>query len=342
VPPQSLISILLPVRNGGPWLRQACTSVLDNAAHCELIAVDDGSTDDSLACLQGLARVEPRLRLLRQAARGHVVALNHALSQARGHLVARMDADDESLPGRLDAQLQHWRTRGQPDDLVVGCGVEPFADDRPIGAGMVRYCRWLNGLRSAEDHWRERLVESPICHPTVLLPTTLLRRAGGWLDGPFPEDYDLWLRLLEAGARLEKIAAIAYRWRDHAGRLTRVDARYGAPAFAARKRDHLVATWLRTEAIEEVQICGAGKDAKRWCDLLAEADVRVQRVFDLHPGRIGGTIRGDVPVLDHRRLVDWLQVPTLVAIGRAGGRQQVRDELNGLGLVEARDYLCLQ
>ena len=165
---------------------------------------------------------------------------------------------------------------------------------------------------------------------------------GGWRDGPFAEDYDLWLRLLETGARLEKIDRVAYRWRDHSGRLTRVDDRYGGVAFARRKCDHLLATWLRPRALDEVQLCGAGRDAKRWCDLLSAAGVRVARVFDVHPGRIGATIRGDVPVCDHRELPRHLQTPTLVAIGRQGGRQQMQAELAGLGLVEGQDFLCLQ
>jgi hypothetical protein len=341
-PHDPLVSILLPVRNGAPWLRRACTTALDNEVPCELVAVDDGSTDDSHAQLQALAATDPRLRPIKQPAQGHVVALNRALALARAPLVARMDADDESLPGRLDAQVRRWLELGEPAGAVIGCGVEPFADGKAIGGGMARYCDWLNGLRSAEDHWRERLVESPLCHPTALLPTSLLRSVGGWLDGPFPEDYDLWLRLLAGGARIHKIAPVLYRWRDHPGRLTRVDGRYTAAAFAARKRDHMLATWLDHGAIAQVQICGAGRDAKRWCDLLQEVGVQVVRAFDLHPGRIGARIRGHVPVVDHRELSRWRGVPTLVAIGRAGGRQEVRVELTALGMVEARDFLCVQ
>ncbi len=337
-----LISILLPVRDGGDWLPLACTSVLDNRTPCELIVVDDGSTDGTWALLQDMAKRDSRLRPFQQSASGHVTALNHALQFARGHLVARMDADDVSLPGRLDHQVQGWRELGKPADLVVGCGVQAFADGRPIGGGMSRYCAWLNSLLEPEQHWRQRLVESPLCHPTALLPTTLLRSAGGWLEGPFPEDYDLWLRLLAAGARICKVAPILYRWRDHPARLTRVDARYSHAAFAARKRDHMKATWLQPQGIDRVQICGAGRDAKRWCDLLTEIQVEVVRAFDIHPGRIGARIRGRVPVLHHDELRKWRHVPTLVAIGRAGGREQVRAELLALEMAEARDFLCVQ
>lgn len=116
----------------------------------------------------------------------------------------------------------------------------------------------------------------------------------------------------------------------------------GSAAFARLKSAHLRTTWLAPRRIKQVQLCGAGRDAKRWCDLLAAMDVDVTRVFDLHPGRIGATIRGHIPVCDHRELPDHLGLPVLVAIGRQGGRRQLQSELAALGLVEAEDFLCLQ
>ena len=336
------ISVLLPVRDGQPWLRAACLSVLDNDLPLELVVVDDGSTDGSAELLVDLVAVEPRLRVHHQPHLGLVAALNRALSLARGPLVGRMDADDESAAGRLDVQVAAWHEAGAPSDLVLSCPVTPFTEQGEVGAGMARYCDWLNSLRTPADHWRERLVESPLCHPTVVAPTALIRSLGGWRQGDFAEDYDLWLRLLEAGARLAKVEGTRYRWRDHPGRLTRVDDRYAVAAFARRKCQHLLATWIRPRNISQVQLCGAGRDAKRWCDLLTAAGVSVARVFDLHPGRIGATIRGHIPVCDHRDLPAHRQIPTLVTIGRQGGRRQMQAQLAALGMVEAEDFLCLQ
>ena len=83
--------------------------------------------------------------------------------------------------------------------------------------------------------FRDRLVESPLCHPSVLLRREALERVGGWREGDFPEDWDLWLRLLGAGGRLSVVPQVLHRWRDHDARLTRTDARYGLPQHARLK-----------------------------------------------------------------------------------------------------------
>ncbi len=336
------ISVLLPVKNAEAWLEKACLSVLDNQASIEVLIVDDGSSDASLTIARRLCHEHAAVRQAENPGQGIVSALNHGASLAKGRLIARMDGDDLSLPGRLDKQLRSWRRAGAKYDRVVACSVEPFSDDKPVGEGMRRYCRWLNSLTSPQDHYRQRLVESPVCHPTILMTATLLGEVGGYRQGPYPEDYDLWLRLMKRGVSFSKLSEVLYRWRDHPQRLTRIDPRYHHDAFMRRKFEHLKETWLRPNGITEVQVCGAGKDAKRWCDLLVSAGVAITRAFDVHPGRIGQSIRGTIPVVSHEVLANVDRLPTLVAIGREGGRQQVRDELLDLGWTEAVDFLCLQ
>src|SRR5690349_258583 len=101
------LSVLLPVRDGLPWLAPAVESVLAQGeeAALELVAIDDGSRDGSGEWLQARAATAPRLRVVRTGPEGIVAALNRALALAEAPLVARQDADDLSLPGRFRAQL---------------------------------------------------------------------------------------------------------------------------------------------------------------------------------------------------------------------------------------------
>ncbi len=345
-----VVSIVLPVRDGAAWLARACTSVLACETPAELIVVDDGSRDESARIATALSEQDVRIRVIRRPADGLVAALRCGVSMSRGRLLARMDCDDVSLPGRIDIQVARWQELGADDRDVISCLIEPFRDHAPPasdaqdapGEGIVRYCRWLDSMRTPSDHWRGRLIESPLCHPTVLVARAFVEQVGGYRDGPFPEDYDLWLRLIEAGARVHKVDEKLFLWQDRPGRATRVDPRYAASAFAPLKLNHLRRTWLEPRAIKGVQICGAGRDAKRWIDRLRSVGVAVLRAFDVHDGRIGQRIRGDVDVVSHVELGRYRRVPTLVAIGRAGGRDELRTELTELGMTEAEDFLFLQ
>ena len=106
-----LVSVIMPVYNAAATLAASLESLWAQrgAPGCplpdfEVLAVDDGSTDDSLAILRHAARRERRLRPIALPHRGIAHALNAGLSAARGALLARMDADDEALPERLARQ----------------------------------------------------------------------------------------------------------------------------------------------------------------------------------------------------------------------------------------------
>src|SRR5204862_5887387 len=132
-----------------------------------VVAVDDGSTDDSGARLAGWAGRDRRVRVLRLPARGLVAALDAGLAACRAPLVARMDADDLCHPERLAAQLAFLEAH--PALGAVGTLVEGRAvDGQPLGRGMARYLAWSNELREPAAIARARFIESPLVHPSVL------------------------------------------------------------------------------------------------------------------------------------------------------------------------------
>ncbi len=107
---RQLVSVVLPVFNAGPYLRSAVMSILDQTHRdLELIAIDDGSTDHSLQVLEGIQRHDPRLIIVSRENKGLIATLNQGILIARGEFVARMDADDISLPQRLELQLQKFQ-----------------------------------------------------------------------------------------------------------------------------------------------------------------------------------------------------------------------------------------
>ena len=93
------VSVLMPVYNCAAYVGEAVESILNQTwKDFELIAVDDGSTDGSLAVLEEYAKRDGRMRVISRANTGIVGALNDGLAAARGKYIARMDGDDVSLP----------------------------------------------------------------------------------------------------------------------------------------------------------------------------------------------------------------------------------------------------
>src|SRR5437899_1262740 len=124
-----MISILMPARDAAGTLAEALASIESQTCEdWELIVVDDGSRDDTPAILGAWAARDGRLRVLREGeSLGIVAALNRALAEARGEIIARMDADDVALPERLARQRE--RLAAGDGVAAVGCRVRYFPEE---------------------------------------------------------------------------------------------------------------------------------------------------------------------------------------------------------------------
>jgi GT2 family glycosyltransferase len=311
------ISVLLPVRDAAPWLHASLASLWRQTFRdFEVVAVDDGSRDASGAILERAAAREPRLRVVHTAPLGVPAALNRALALARGSLIARQDADDLSRRRRLELQRAHLAAH--PRVSVVGCRVRLFP--RP-GAGMRRWADWHNGLLTHEAMAREALIESPLAHGAALMRRGALQRAGGWQDHAWPEDLDLWLRMLAAGCRFAKLPHALYMWRQHPGSVTRCDPRCGRERLAALRRTTLERGLLR--GARRVTLVGVGESVQAWRRAL-ESGGRV--VSLLEAGRPTG---GRVSVL---------APPVVLVFGARPARERWRRALAAHRLTEGLDF----
>ena len=334
--PRPLVSVLLPARDAEGTVEAAARSILGQTlADLELLAVDDGSRDGTGAVLAGLAREDARVRVLHGGGAGLVAALQAALGEARGAYLARMDADDVSLPRRLEASVA--ALEAEPGLTGVAAGVELFRDDVPPSPSMRAYVAWMNGLTDAARLHRERFIESPLCHPAVCLRTAAVREAGGWRHGDFPEDYELWLRLLSRGGSLRSLGEVHFRWRDAPVRLTRTDPRYARRRFTWLKAQHLVrAPEAQGRALT---VMGTGPEGLALLRFLRAEGARLERLVDVHPRKVGTRLEG-LPV----QHPDTLGPPEgdlkLLCVGLAGVREDLRAQLRSTGHVEGVDFLC--
>jgi GT2 family glycosyltransferase len=317
-------------------VRAAAVSILRQTERdLALVCVDDGSTDGTAAALDAVAARDPRVRVLRGPGEGIAGALQRGLAACDAEVIGRMDADDVAHPGRLALQLE--ALRADPSLAAVGGRVRIFPR-RLVRQGMVRYAAWLNGLVTPALVARDLLVEAPLAHPAAAIRACALRDAGGWRDGQFPEDYDLWLRLAAAGGRLTNLPATVLDWREGPARATRTDPRYALSRHVALKCAFLAAHVLGVR--REVALWGAGETGKAFADALRREGVATVAFVEVDRAKIGRTARG-APVLSYREVGRLRGLPLLVAVGAAGARDLIRAELDQAGLRELTHYWCV-
>jgi glycosyltransferase involved in cell wall biosynthesis len=330
-----MISVLLPYRNAAATLAEALESVLaDLTTNDEVVAIDDGSSDGSADLVRAVAARDQRVVQVRSASTGLVGALATGVATAHGELLARMDADDVSLPGRFGAQ----RALLESDPRLGAVGVQVEAFPSP-GAGMQRYLAWQNSLTTPEEHARALFIESPLCHPSTMLRRAALESVGGFREVAWAEDYDLWLRMDAAGLALAKVPRVLFRWRLRGESMTWTDPKC-APARFLEARALFLAKRLRT--LGPFAVWGAGQTGRRLARALEVHGLVAEAFADIDPKKIGRRARGREIVaaetaIERARRGEWLVV---VAVGRAGARELVRDRLAAAGVLEGVGFWC--
>jgi glycosyltransferase involved in cell wall biosynthesis len=332
---QPEVSILLPYRNAASTLPECFDSILAQTfTDYEIVAVDDASDDDSTVVLNNYS--DSRLRLISNDRPGLVNALNLGLAHCNAPLVARMDADDIMLPQRLQQQWQYMRSHH--DVVLLATQAEKFPPEL-IREGYREYMRWQNAVISHDDIAAQIYIESPFAHPSVMFRRDSIIAAGAYRDGPFPEDYELWLRLYHQGFRMEKLPQVLLRWRESEKRLSRVSDSYSREAF-----DRLRAEYLSRDQRLKGRVIvywGAGRITRRRVKHLQDRGFAPHAWIDIDPKKIGN-------VIDGARVHEpaWLEAESvqnkpfvLNYVTNHGARDITRNYLQRIGYLLGEDFL---
>jgi len=198
-----LVSVLIPAYNCSEYIEHAILSMLDQTyTNLEIIAIDDGSTDDTWTKLQKIK--DDRLKLLKNKENLKIVGtLNKGIRLAKGKYIARMDGDDFSYADRIEKQVQYLELND--DVVIVGGAIEVCdanmnvnnhrkypLDDAAIRAKIFRY--------------------NPFAHPAVMIRKSAIDETGYELN--WAEDYDMWFRLGRVG-KLANLADTVLKLRTH-------------------------------------------------------------------------------------------------------------------------------
>ena len=193
------VSIVMSVYDGAADLAVTMDSTLSQeGVDFEFIVVDDGSTDKTGEILDDYARRDERVRVIHQKNSGLTSALVRGCDAARGEFIARQDAGDISLPGRLKSQVAVLRDR--EDCVFVSCWTDyvgPNGEFLYTARGTGAASSPINIL-SPQAEWG--VVDGPTSHPSVMFRAKQYRLCGGYRqDFYFGQDWDLWYRLSSLG-----------------------------------------------------------------------------------------------------------------------------------------------
>lgn len=210
-----MISVIMPVFNAERFLKPAIQSILDQTfTDFELIIIDDGSKDNSFEVADGFRKIDSRIKLIRLSInQGAANASNVALRSARGKYIARMDADDISLPERFSRQVEFMETH--PDVGISGSRMQ-FMEES--GRLLSTIPPLFQGDLSI--HWHS-LFESPFFNPTVMIRKSMFDKYNLQynLSAVYGEDYELWSRLLPL-TKGENLSEVLLRYRLHPQSIT--------------------------------------------------------------------------------------------------------------------------
>lgn len=190
------ISIVIPCYNAEGFAHRALSSALEQThADVEIICVDDGSTDGTLALLRQFQERSPeRIQVITQVNQGACAARNNGLAHCTGTYVEFLDADDRLLPEKLAHQADVVSRHGLPD-LLIGSSITRAADGSVVEHDIQR--------NADRDPWMDLMQHKLGGTPQNLWKRTALQAVNGWnTQMASSQEYDLMFRLLANGASI--------------------------------------------------------------------------------------------------------------------------------------------
>ncbi|BDD10594.1 glycosyl transferase family 2 [Fulvitalea axinellae] len=330
--PQPLISVVIPFYQPKKLFDRCLKSIRSQTyQNFELILVDNNADNLSRRTAVKHVNADSRITLVKEEKQGVVFASNKGMSLAKGDFLVRMDADDFMAENRLERQYEYLCEN--PECGAVSCLVEFVGDDE--AKGFKTYVDWLNSVQSFEEIKLSRFVESPIANPTTMVRKEVPEKLGWYRDGDFPEDYELWLRWIESGVRIDKTPERLHFWVDSKERLTRTDNRYDVDAFFKIKSKYLAQS-LAEKKIQEVCVWGAGRKSRQRLEHLTQHGIKVIAYLDFKEREIHG-----IPCFDFRTY-DFTSAPFILTyVSNRGKRDEIKSFLKSKGLREGEDFLCV-
>lgn len=265
------VTVLMPVYNGEKYLCETIESILGQSfTDFEFLIIDDGSKDKSAEIIFSFD--DPRIRYVKnETNKGLPTTLNIGIDLARGEYIARMDADDISLPERLHEQVSFMRSH--PEIAVCGAWI------RTIGRTKSSINKYFT---DSEEIRASLLFNTSLAHPSVMIRKSMLTSNNLRYDPAdlHFEDYDLWVRLCNYG-KLANIPKVVLLYRVHASSVSRTHSGVQKKG-AGLVQENLLKTLQLTPTEEDIRIHRSirPQDNESLSDFLLKEEIWLKRIIE--------------------------------------------------------------
>ena len=329
---QPLVSIVIPFKNTANFLKECLQSILSQTyQNWEVIAVDDHSSDQSLAIVASFIEQDARIQVQKNKGDGIIPALQTAYVHSKGELITRMDSDDMMTPNKLQIMVQSLLENGK-GHLAVG-QVKYFSD-RGISNGYQRYEKWLNQLTKDGNNYNEIYKECVIPSPCWMVYREDLNTVGAFNSNRYPEDYDLAFRFYENQLKCISCTQILHHWRDYDTRTSRTSEHYAQNYFLDIKLHYFLK--LEYDAKRPLVIWGGGKKGKTLAMLLITKEINFHWICD-NQKKIGKEIYGK-QMLHYTALVGLENAQSIITVANEDAQVVIRSYLKKLEMISMNNY----
>ena len=327
-----LVSIIMPVKNTAQFLEQCLDSVLgQNYTNWELLAVDDGSEDESLTILKAYSEKDSRVKPFKNNGKGIIEALRLAYSNSSGELITRMDSDDIMPENKLKVLSFNLINKGK-GNLAVGL-VKYFSENE-LGEGFRRYEEWLNSLITKGTCFNEIYKECVIPSPCWMVYREDFEKCDALRPNTYPEDYDLTFRFYINYLKPIPCNKVLHHWRDYATRTSRTDDNYADNTFIAIKADYFLNQ--EYDKTKNLVVWGAGGKGKALAQILIAQNIDFHWICD-NPKKIGKHIY-DKEMLGFSELENIENTQSIVTVANSKAQEEIKIYFEKLNQKAMKDY----
>ena len=326
------ISVVLPFSNNADTLAKSIESIRSQSFEkFELLLIYSNPDDESQRIAGEYASLDPRILLHADRAEQIVHALNNGIHSSKGKYIAFLDAEDISHPERLRKQYD-FLEKNKEFDLIGSC--VNYINDEDMQFRLFEYVKWHNRIITHADICNNRFVGSPLIHSSVMFRRQLTKKHEMFRLGDFPEDHELWLRLLDKGIKMCKYPEVLIDWKDPSKKIALSHEQYASQAFYEIKTTYLY-NWLKlnNRFHPKVVVWGAGYLARQRFSLLQDMGIDPKFFIDIRPSPKHKVIEyTHTPPAGRNFIVCYLSHPET--------REKIREFLVGLGYSEGKDFIC--
>lgn len=248
-----LVSILCPFKNEAAYLKDMIASVLEQSyTNWELFLIDDHSSDDGKAKIMTFN--DPRIVYLQNTGLGIIDALKTAFMSCKGECITRMDADDLMPPYKLKRFVDVLCK----DNKALVTGKVKYFSREPISEGYLKYQQWLNILVEEGNYVEQQYRECGIASANWMMSKSQCELIGYPNTSIYPEDYDMFLRVMQHQIPIKSVNVVTHLWREHPDRTSRNSKVYDQGSFFELK----LMFWFQNELSKGGRIVILGYNQK--------------------------------------------------------------------------------